>query len=518
MRVRNRSEEGVTLVIVIFVGAIIMLLAFAIAMLGILETKSYAYVEQDTQAYYICKSAAEAMVAEIIDESADINNTADNLTLTTDEFDGVQGMTSANGTMNDGTYNVYASIGTDAEGNYTNIYIDSYATYADQEENLRLVYNITADTDSGPSALGEDMALFINGSLSVGSQNAIITGNVSINATEDDSDLISLKDFSSIDGTLTICYPEGEDAPDPEYIIDCKDDVTGKVQIREGQIVYEIISIPDPPAYDFPDDEYYDYYDSEGVYYTDDSEIDDWNGIKSRELQYCIYQGSYNTLNLPALGNNISLDSVNISEDDFVIYVGDEDCTIVTEEFDVTGSFSVSGTGTLTVYVKTSIGISGNLNYEESYDPTKLTIYYYGNENIIFESGESFSGTLYTYQENTDIKILIKSNARISGAIITAATQIDMNGCALTDPLLLYAPDATLEMVGNKDTLNGMVIVQDFSANTADISYSEAFVKDDPEASAAYLEYIESLIPANQEATGEMTYTFTNPIWEDNNP
>jgi hypothetical protein len=515
MRKRNRSEEGVTLVIVIFVGAIIMLMAFAIAMLGILETKSYAYVEQDTQAYYICKSAAEAMVAEIIDETADINNTAENLTLTTDEFDGVQGMTSANGTMNEGTYNVYASIGTDAEGNCTNIYIDSYATYADQEENLRLVYDVTTNTGSAtnPSGLGEDVALFSIGGISLGSGGSTIIGDVGTNAYEDDSIEFSGNQWytnSSVEGMITVHYPTGEDAPDVEEVIDCAYTAGfPETTTEEGLVEYEVIELPETPAYAVPED---DYFSNSGQYNTGNLA----SGIKDGVLRNG--SGIDYTLDLESLGNNISLDEIYIQSGELTVIVGDEDCTITTEDFNTSGNgtLTIVGEGTLTIYVEDDFDLNagGNLNYNEPLDPGQLTIYYKGSKDITFAGGVYFSGTFFTGDIN---KITMAGGSHFNGGIITQANSFKLAGGGQAMPLILYAPETELTIDAGT-TLWGMAVVAETDLKNGSIRYSEDFVTDDLEASLAYIESIGNLIPANSGSTGETTYTFSNPIWEDNNP
>jgi hypothetical protein len=496
-------------------------------MLGILETKSYAYVEQDTQAYYICKSAAEAMVAEIIDESADINNTAENLTLTTDEFDGVQGMTSANGTMNDGTYNVYASMETDAEGNYTKLFIDAYATYADQEDNLRLAYDITTNSASSNvnSPIIPDVALFAKSDITFGSSGSHIYGDLALNTGDGQVlDLGAKKTHcnSSIDGVVTLYYPEDEDAPESDEVIDCiyEPAFPSDVQTSAGEVEYEVIELPTIPTYATPPNDYYDW-TWNNHHHTDDSgQL--INGIKDGILKYSSSNSELAyTLNLPALGNNIQLDEfiINANGSDFEIYVGDQDCSIVTGSLEVSGSgsFDIIGEGSLTIYVTDIFDIqgSGDINYTSgANDPSKLTIYYYGEDSLKINGNTRFCGTLVTGKIDS---IELNGSTEICGGILTQAEDIYIKGSTGTTPTLLYAPDSDFHLTANND-FYGIAVVNNADLFNGSIYYDDKFITGDDTLSGDYLEFLQGLIPGNDSSSGEETYTFSNPTWEDNNP
>jgi hypothetical protein len=512
MKIDRKNEYGLTLLIVIFVGAIIMLLAVAVSFLGLFETKSHVYVSDDTQAYYIAKSGAESLVAEIIESSVDGRNTSESFTLTEEEMSQLQYMTGSYGVIDENTlYNVYSMLETDLEGNFSLLNIDSYGVHSEQYDNLRLAYEITESTEAA-APLG-DLALFSEGNIDLAGGGSTIIGGIETNAWTADSIYLKGSD-SYIDGSVLIRYPVGtvsESKPDPEDVIITESTSNfPDANIYEGQVDYSVILLPDPPVLDLAPT---GYYDKDHIYHSTDDQEKAINGIKDGDLVFTNTEDGY-FLDLSSIGN-IELNSMDIS-DELVIYTGDQECTIVTKSFDIqsNGGIEVTGTGTLNIFVTDEFYSSGNLNYYEPLTPDELTIYYSGtNSNKIKFLGGWFSGAFYTGEISS---ISLSGVAGVNGAIISGASEFNMTGCGDTVPaLLLYAPNATLVYDGQGNPFYGMAIVAEADISNGDMIYSENFFPDDVESSEAFLDAIEDLIPENAGGAENSFYTFENPVWED---
>jgi len=154
-----------------------------------------------------------------------------------------------------------------------------------------------------------------------------------------------------------------------------------------------------------------------------------------------------------------------------------KDTLLVVDELKLNGNFRVTGSGTLTIYVRSNAGkTTGTSPVSFSYggsggwvgnklDSMKLLVYV----DNVYTSGTTpatvnfGSGSIYYMSILAlNLNFNIAGGGKIDGHVVTGGTSINVNGGASTAIALYYAPNANYTISGGA-VINGAVIANNFT-------------------------------------------------------
>jgi len=168
----------------------------------------------------------------------------------------------------------------------------------------------------------------------------------------------------------------------------------------------------------------------------------------------------------------------------FAIDIGDKDIKIVADKVVLGGSFKINGTGTLTIFVKSSnfsyscgngsiCGVKGNENPYVS-DQFKLIIT--GTPGTTLNLSNNTGDFYMTLITNLNVNLTMKGNGTYNGFLATSGSSISFSGTSQSH-MLLYAPNAVVDIQGNA-SISGAIIgesYQNLNSASTDVTFNPLF-------------------------------------------
>lgn len=406
------KEKGMVLVLVVIFGAILIMSGTALLTTGVVEVRSGNYFEDDTQAYFIAKSAADMLAHQIINQSVNI----DSYPAT---FSGnIQG-------------NTYAINVTKEESIIT---INSTGFSDGVDDVVKLLIRETASSVNSTIKkflLESDMAIFSNNSISL-SGGGIVNGDIGTNSTSNGG--VSLSGGASINGEIFV----GKGG-DPETVVSVPNWMTRPdIYVLTEIITYEEPVMPDIPTnYVLPENDVINYGHNNSFV----------AGIKNGELKV---SGSIDYLYDMSANNETTVyfDAISLQSDrTLTINIGDQDRNIIVDKLNASnGDIYINGEGNLTIYIKDRFSFGSSfINWTTVKNPEKLFIVYYGNKAVSFNSDSRFCGLFLS----DDAKLTLSGGGSFYGSIISNTEQnISISGGHSAYTNFIYAPRARISVSG----------------------------------------------------------------------
>lgn len=185
----------------------------------------------------------------------------------------------------------------------------------------------------------------------------------------------------------------------------------------------------------------------------------------------------FNKLNLPKQLENLQNSNVYLEKlsGAQTINIGSNDRTIYVDTLDLKEGITVEGTGKLTIIVKNTINLEGNISRADK-DPNKLNIYYQGTQKEVSTSTKDNGSHSAT---NIDGSIhILNSELNYEGGKILGniyyygEKDMKVNGNSKGNANYIVAPNAAIQMNGNAD-FYGAIIAKEININgNHDLHYS----------------------------------------------
>ncbi len=383
-----KKERGSALILTIIIMLVLVVIGGALAVFGMVEVRQAQREEDELQAYYLARSAVDAIAQYIIENPQSIDELLDQKDLGFGYLKGDKFFVEVK-RENENTIKIRST------GVYNGVERSVQLGLLQKSQVLELDKVIYA-TRGGDS---KNPALKIEGS-------AKIVGDVVANTTGKNS--VTLSGEGEIQGNLIV----GANA-DPTKVVEVLDNgpgVSGKLRNLSDAIDYPPAPFPDIPI--------------------DLEPQDDFSTPWKKELDYRITQsGHYNKIEVTD-GRTLKIDL-------------SEARTIVVHSLKVEGTVelvNVAEGSELKLYVLETFSTSGNrkINYGEDGDPNNLTLYYAGSETF-GDAQFKFGGNIVV--KNAEIKIA--EGCKIEGSIFSHSSKdVLISGGASTTKGLIYAPDA----------------------------------------------------------------------------
>jgi len=196
--------------------------------------------------------------------------------------------------------------------------------------------------------------------------------------------------------------------------------------------------------------------------------------------------GTYNlaTTNSPKVNFYAPKFEIDGTVSNFAIDIGDKDIVIVTDEFNLGGSFTIQGSGTLTVFVTANnfsydcangdiCGVLGNVTPAVS---DQFIVVITGTSGTTLDLSNNTGNIYMSLISNLNINLSMVGNGTFNGFLATSGTDITFKGTADSN-MLMYAPNALVNITGNT-TVSGSIIAKSYqnlnSASTS-VTYDPAF-------------------------------------------
>lgn len=142
---------------------------------------------------------------------------------------------------------------------------------------------------------------------------------------------------------------------------------------------------------------------------------------------------------------------------------GEGDVTkIYTNTLDLSKDLTLSGDGSLSIYVSESLELTGGNINSTATTPDNLTIYYKGASDVRYEGNGSFKGLLFS--GNNDAAINIGGNVDFTGHIISFGDEVTLGGNP-TNASLVFAPNAMVTLNGTAGSFEGAIVSDEFLNN-----------------------------------------------------
>lgn len=168
----------------------------------------------------------------------------------------------------------------------------------------------------------------------------------------------------------------------------------------------------------------------------------------------------------------------------FAIDIGSSDIQIVTDKLNLKGSFKITGTGTLTIFVKNAnfvyscgnkviCGVKGNKKAEIA---DQFIVVITGTTGQVVNLSTNGGSTYMSLLTNIDLNLNMKGNGSFNGYFATSGTSISLGGTAGSNALI-YAPNAIIDIGGNA-TITGSLIGKSFrnvNSNATKVTYNPDF-------------------------------------------
>lgn len=414
------DQQGSALLLTIVVTFVLLFVGSALGLYSLIEISRVHREEADLKAYYLARSGADAIAQWVIENPEDYNK--------------LVGVNSEPVELGDGYFRVQLN----EEGNRLNIV--STGTIGSRERKVQLSLKV----DSIIPIL--DQAIFATG-IGNSSEPAIqlegsakIIGTAGTNSTNPKSIYL---DWSTVieDGDLLI----GPGA-DPNDVVESRRDLQAHMSAdRNVTNLTEILTFVSPSFPDeFPNNL--------------STPIDgkDFQTEWEESLDYRISEdGAYDRIAVTA-GRTLKIDLAGGIR------------TLRVKKFEVGGNIeliNLGEKGKLILYIDEVFAMGGNwnVNYngERINDPSRLTIYYAGND--VFGNAQfNFCGNVVV----KDAEIKIGAGSTFIGSVFSQSSKkIIIDGAAVAGQGVIYAPNASVEVSGSAKT--GSIIAAKLKANGA---------------------------------------------------
>ncbi|MCQ6278273.1 PilX N-terminal domain-containing pilus assembly protein [Bacillus sp. EB600] len=171
------------------------------------------------------------------------------------------------------------------------------------------------------------------------------------------------------------------------------------------------------------------------------------------------------------MNRNMSFNNLTVNAGTtLTINVGNVNRSIAVNNLICNGTIKIVGTGKLSIYVKSlSMGSGSIINPDGNIQ--KLYVFCQG-----LGSGSSLNnGIIYGSMYATNISSFTINNSNgVQGHLITDATSINLNGSAIPDPKMIYAPYANVNL---NATMQGSIIANSISSSGNNNTYLFTFVQ-----------------------------------------
>ncbi len=393
-----KKERGSALILTIIIMLVLVVIGGALAMFGMVEIRQAQREEDELQAYYLARSAADAAAEYIVANPAIIDEMFENESTS---------LESKKMTLDGETLDV--SLQLKKDGN--DLVLESAGRVGSSKKVIQLrlkgknslgIEHILTVGGAGSSA---EPAVHVTGSIDLGDEGSLFTG-----CTEPDSIVFNIDGNFHIPGGVHVSAA----AADPERVVNSNKEV--EIRTTDGQ--------GGTPLPYFPDKFPFDDSDSKGHFKSDSGET-----IKDGRYDIIeIVKGS--PLKVELGGNVRKIQAEKLILNDGLDIIDDEK------------------NGKLLLYVRELNGNGGSLNkvgHPDFRRPDLLTMYYEGKET------ETFGGSSLTIHGDVIVKnpeVRIEGVDNFYGAIFSASSKRIFIpwGTALSNSLFIYAPAATVEI------------------------------------------------------------------------
>lgn len=431
---QKNNEKGVTLIMVMMVMVVLSILGLSI--LGIaINNMNFNVVERDYQAaYYIAEAGITKQYSEMEAKVSEHYNSPAASVFFTKLESAVLGPVSFDDFEASFGEHPIANVKVERKGIENNG--DSY-TYIITSEGVigkrarTVTREVKVNWHSNQEAdwqFPTDMAIFTNRTIDLNG-NIEIDGNIGTNSSE--AEIINIKGNVFFKEGHYIFVPPGSEntaVTDFEKIKDTISDIKTRDQMK----------LLLPPFPDFP--------------------------IVSNGFPYETVQNTNEYwLNLE---ENIALDQLVVPDNHtLVIDVGNANRAIVTNSVELSNShITIAGSGSLTVYVRDNVTMTGKSTINQNGNQEKIIIYLKGTanetegKNIKLTSDQQITGSVYAEDANVDFS----GTGGFKGYLLTGGKNVKITGGVWSETLI-FAPRAHVEL-GGGGTVKGAMLSDSFSA------------------------------------------------------
>lgn len=445
----------VPLVLIVFM--VFMVLGVTALSMGTADYRHSLYQDHKMQAFYLAKSGAQTLSAYLIEKS--YHESFQNMNQL---IENISDKTSDVASFGDGSIVITTERKT--ENGQQKIDIISTGTYGNVSETVAVTLLIEVQSGGGdfnPSSeenalvtLNEDAALALE--LTGG---AFLNGNVMINATKENSIKFRGGGYRIRNGSLYIPHTS-----EPHFVIDTdKGDNfsnlppeydnpnlgTGWINdwafwrdIEVSPNGVKFASMPTYPSAAYPEPVFPQFPRIGDLPVPANL---DYTTPWIEGLYYPILQDGYYNSIVPSSSRTITVD---MAGGDRIIRVGNLNLTGGNIELANKGENS-----TLYLYVDNSfsMGSDRTLNYNGL--PDNVQIYYAGTNPVTINGASRFSGNIFVKEAN----ITLTAGANMKGNITTLGTYVNVSGGSSANGMVLYAPNALVEMAGSAQILGSVI-------------------------------------------------------------
>lgn len=120
----------------------------------------------------------------------------------------------------------------------------------------------------------------------------------------------------------------------------------------------------------------------------------------------------------------------------------------------------VEGSGTLILFIRNNLSLIGSATINKGGKPEYLKMYYLGQTLSLKEGAQEVIGGIYV--EKT--KVILSGNCSLKGTLVVGEGNVQMEGNATLDHMLLYAPLSRVRLSDNA-SLKGKIIAKNISCS-----------------------------------------------------
>jgi len=453
------NQKGIILPLVLLFVVVSTILGLAALNASSADMRHGLHNENKLQAYYLAKSGAQTLAEYIINLS--YHSDFDEM----DQFlDRISNNMSDEAFVKDGSLRI-KTIRHELDGqDILDIISTGYYKGVSETVTLSLMVSVESFAKDYLPNPQEDALVILSdesGTVLELTNGAFLKGDVIVNAHNEDS--IKFRggsDFNIREGALYI--PQGVD---PRYVID-----TDRGS-NNGDAPDEY-RIPDAPSYQWFSNWAFWTNIQNGVRYFEGSTypsisypelvFPDYSGLSclpvpenpdfttpQSDVNYTIDQdGWYNSIK-PSSSRTIYID---MAGGDRIIRVGTLDLTGGNIEL-----INIGESSRLKIYVDNSFALGSSRTLNANGMPDNVQIYIAGAQTVMIDGSSRFSGNIFVKQAI----VSLTAGANMKGNIVSLGTKINVTGGSAAHGMILYAPNALVEMGGSAQIL-GSVIVKTF--------------------------------------------------------
>lgn len=441
-----QNENGMALLVVLFVFTIIAILGISALSLTASNTKMSAGERDAQSVYYIAESGATYMENEIrqltlaaYPQAFDANDFFSRITAalplqtTYEKFESAFGQ------------KPHAEITVDCAGEVVNdtksCRILSKGLIGERSRTVTQTVHIRWAGKQQFQLPGE-MAVYVDhGTMTI--SNGTVNGN--IGTTSSAANTINISGGAKIQGNIyvgqggethAINAPDWKDHPDPIPIPD--------------QPALQLPPFPDFPSGETPE--------NEKICNDNGKKENCYNVIQDGNLYIDDWRTDGYTL---TLDRDLSFKRINLNANNTLnINVGNSDRSLIVNDLEVTnGHILIKGTGKLTIYIKGHLTMGSGSTINDKGSTSKLNVYLKGTgKTLTLDGAQQIFGSLFA----EDANITMTGGSRFRGVIVTGGKTLTISGGHSTDVQILYAPNADVN-IGGGGNVKGAIYAKNFN-------------------------------------------------------